>query len=229
MKNLILLTSILVAWTLSLTAQTTREQADTIVINYLQNKNIDYTFLHVNLNEPNAAGITITTSKGETFTAKYACWAYYLNDSISLRCRYLFVKEDNGNLLEVIANNDYKEYDSTLWEIFKGNDPLSLVEGKENITYLLYPNPTTGQLTISLPNPSFGGAFEVENVEIYDIVGKCVQSAPFNSPEGGKLPSFGGAGGGEISIDISHLPNGMYILKIHDINKQISVFKILKN
>jgi len=40
-----------------------------------------------------------------------------------------------------------------------------------------------------------------------------MMQAPLNPPEGGKLPSFGEAGGGSI-IDVSHLAKGMYFLKI---------------
>ena len=54
----------------------------------------------------------------------------------------------------------------------------------------------------------------IENIEIYDILGR---KAPLTPPEGGKqlpygqkLPSFGGAG---FTIDISHLANGLYFLK----------------
>jgi len=50
-------------------------------------------------------------------------------------------------------------------------------------------------------------------IEIYNVVGQKLLSAPFNSPKGGKLPSFGGAGGG-LTIDVSHLAKGMYFLKI---------------
>ena len=79
----------------------------------------------------------------------------------------------------------------------------------------IFPNPTTGQLTISLPNPSEGGAYDAQEVEIYDVVGQLMQSAPFNSPEGGKYsPPSEGLGEATIKIDISHLAAGMYFLKI---------------
>jgi hypothetical protein len=76
----------------------------------------------------------------------------------------------------------------------------------------VYPNPANTELRIHLPNPSERGAY-MENIEIYNVMGQKLL-APFNSPEGGKLPSFGGAGGGEIVIDISHLAKGMYFLKV---------------
>jgi len=54
---------------------------------------------------------------------------------------------------------------------------------------------------------------ESTTIEIYNVMRQKLLSAPFNSPEGGKLPSFGGAGGGS-TIDVSHLASGMYFLKI---------------
>jgi hypothetical protein len=69
-------------------------------------------------------------------------------------------------------------------------------------------------------NPSEGGANTAEDIEIYNVVG---QKAPFNSPEGGKYsPPWKlsvaevseGLGEATITIDISHLPAGMYFLKI---------------
>ena len=76
--------------------------------------------------------------------------------------------------------------------------------------FKVYPNPTTNQLKIT--------NYELrENTEyqIYSVVGQVVMEgkAPLSPPEGGKLPSFGGAGGGLI-IDVSHLASGMYFLKV---------------
>ena len=71
---------------------------------------------------------------------------------------------------------------------------------------IIYPNPTTGQLTIR--------NYELEidnfNCEIYDIIGHCVaQFSIINSP---------------FSIDISHLQAGIYYLKIGN-----ETVKIIKN
>ena len=95
--------------------------------------------------------------------------------------------------------------------------PLSisnLQEYKDSFVKI-YPNPTTGQLRID------NGQWTIDNVELFDVYGR---KAPFNSHEGGRLPSFGGAGGGGspfeggrgMSIDISHLPSGVYFLKINN-------------
>jgi len=98
---------------------------------------------------------------------------------------------------------------------------VDIAEAKEE-NFTIYPNPTTGQLTISLPNPSEGGAYTVENIEIYNVVGQLMMQVPLNPPKGGKLlPSFGGAGGGLI-IDVSHLPSGIYFIRINNkINKLV--------
>lgn len=69
----------------------------------------------------------------------------------------------------------------------------------------VYPNPTTGKLIIN------NEGLTIENIEIYDVVGRLLQSKIVN------LQS-------EIVLDISHLANGIYYLKIDDF-----VYKIIKN
>ena len=76
------------------------------------------------------------------------------------------------------------------------------IESITNDELRVYPNPTTGELKIE------NGKLKIENVEIFDVMGR---KAPLNPPEGGRLPSFGGVGGG---FDISHLPSGIYFVRI---------------
>ena len=59
----------------------------------------------------------------------------------------------------------------------------------------IYPNPTTGELRIE------NGEFKIENVEIFDIYGRTLLSLP-------SLKSF------ETTLNISHLPTGLYFVKI---------------
>jgi len=68
----------------------------------------------------------------------------------------------------------------------------------------IFPNPTTGQLTIN------NEQLTIKNVEIFDVIGQKVnhQSSIVNC---------------QLSIDISHLANGMYFLKIDN-----KIFKIIK-
>ena len=94
------------------------------------------------------------------------------------------------------------------------NSIRSLEEKKIKI----YPNPTNSQLRIE--------NYELRDGEIaiYDIVGR---KAPLNPPERGKQSrdySPPSEGLGEAVIDISHLANGLYLLKIGS-----KTFKIIKN
>jgi len=84
----------------------------------------------------------------------------------------------------------------------------------------VFPNPTSGQLRVT--------SYKLQEntiIEIYDVLGR---KAPFNSPEGGKLPSFGEVGGGSIVIDVKHLPSGMYFLKVQT-SEGVITNKIIKN
>jgi len=69
----------------------------------------------------------------------------------------------------------------------------------------IYPNPTNGQLTIN------NEQLTIKNVELFDFVGK-------------KLVSQFTIHNSLIEIDISHLANGMYFLKVDN-----KMFKIIKN
>ena len=70
-----------------------------------------------------------------------------------------------------------------------------------NTNYVIYPNPTTGKLTIRNEKS------EVRNVEIYDIYGKKLSHFTFHNSH--------------FTIDISHLANGMYFLKIGNFVQKI--------
>ena len=83
------------------------------------------------------------------------------------------------------------------------------IEGNENLEennneIKIYPNPTTGEIVVS-------GQLSDVSVEVFDIVGKKQES---RKSEIGKS---------EIEIDISHLSNGIYFLKIDN-----KMYKIIK-
>ena len=206
MKKLRILTLFLVAWSASLSAQVTREQADEIVLNHLQNDAVQSEFLYVNVSTPAAEGISITTSNEETFQAKYACWAYYLNENEQSQCRYLFVKEDNGNLLEVIANGDVGQSDLTQWKSMD-EDPVGLMEREENTIRLLYPNPVDDWLTL----PCTG---ERTRVEIHDVKGVRL----FSDVLSGKDTHL---------LDVSFLNAGVYTVSVQ--GETSVVYKVIKN
>jgi hypothetical protein len=203
MKKTIVLMSVLFVWGTSIFAQITREQADNIVKEYLQNELIEYDILYVHTDEPSQEGITITTSNEEIFTAKYACWTYFVDETEFSKRRYLFIKGDDGNILEVIANND-TDFDETYWIPVETS---SIVDQKENTISLIYPNPTTGQLTIE------NGELRMEDIEIFDVFGRNVWGNRHVSPD--------------TTIDISHFPVGIYLLKIKTETSMI-IQKVIK-
>jgi hypothetical protein len=81
---------------------------------------------------------------------------------------------------------------------------VGIAEATHALTLRVYPNPTSNQLRIENYELRMG------DIAIYDVVGKLQQSKIVN------LQS-------EISIDISHLANGLYFLKVGD--KTVKVIK----
>jgi len=67
------------------------------------------------------------------------------------------------------------------------------IETNEVITINVYPNPTTGKLRIE------SGELRIENIVIYDVFGKIQRIESWKT---------------ESAIDISHLPVGVYFVKI---------------
>jgi len=130
--------------------------------------------------------------------------------------------------LTATANEGY-EFDH--WEVISGDITITdnkFIMPNEDVRVKAYfketndgiVGATSGCPLQAYPNPAkdilhivSAGANNYSPVQIYNIAGQSVMIAPLNPPKGGKLPSFGGVGGG-ITIDISHLANGLYFLKI---------------
>jgi PKD repeat protein len=83
---------------------------------------------------------------------------------------------------------------------------------------VIYPNPTGGQL--NLPNPSKGGAYKA--IEIFDMMGRT----PLSPLKGGISSLSFGEGSG-VRLDISHLPAGIYFIRIQTDNEVVTK-KIVK-
>ena len=220
MKKIFIPMIVLLAWATSLSAQITREQADEIVINYLESEGVplNYFLLYVNADTPNEGGFSLTTSNGETVKAKYACWVYCGNRLYYSPCddpdcpqyvpphpsmigyRYIFVKEDNGSLMEIITSEDTNQ-DLNSWT--KVNVPSGIVEAKES-NKSLYPNPVNDLLTL----PCNG---ESTRFEIYDLKGTRL---------------FTGTLSGEnvCQLDVSFLSAGVYLVKVGG-----ETYKIIKS
>ena len=156
MKTKFLSVLLLIACTTSLFAQITREQADSIVLKHIKNEITTPYLLYVNVNAPSDEGVALTTYNEENMKVKYACWAYYLNEhpetTAPSRHRYLFVKENDGNLLEVVTYNDLVPDGLAQWMHVP---PLGIVE-TEKTDVRIYPNPTTGVFNVQ------GSKFKVQ-------------------------------------------------------------------
>jgi len=81
------------------------------------------------------------------------------------------------------------------------------------IDFIIYPNPTTGQLKIK--NYKLKG---IEKIEIFDVFGRVVHSC---------LRAFAPSCN-EIVLDISHLPKGVYTANVTSNGKVIGTNKIVK-
>jgi len=210
MKKITLSILALIACTASLFAQITREQADEIAINHLKSGGMlpsSQFMLFVNDNAPNENGFVITTYRGETVRAKYACWVYLITKggvqptiALPLQQIYLLVKEDNGSLLEVITSNNVNPYLSSWTEI---KVPTGITEPKENLKSL-YPNPVNDLLTLPVNGKNV-------RVEIYDL-------------KGSRLFSELLSGEGACQLNVSFLNPGIYMVNVSG-----ETYKIIKN
>ena len=90
-------------------------------------------------------------------------------------------------------------------------DPVNFIENFESSEISVYPNPTNGQITVQTertPSP--------QNIQIYDISGRIVETQ--------LIASLRNENENNITIDISHLQQGIYFLKIEN-----KITKIIKN
>jgi len=188
MKTRIILTSIFAVLSATLFAQTiTQEQADAIVQQYANSEVPQSTALYANIAAPSEEGVAITTSNEESFTAKYACWAYCIEEP-ALR-RYIFVNKMGGSILEVVANNDISPLEAESWEAM---DMTGLANSKANPKQL-YPNPVGDILILPCTANS--------RVEIYDLKGTRLFSGMLS-------------GEGNCQLNVSFLNTGVYMVNV---------------
>ncbi|MDR2971258.1 MAG: T9SS type A sorting domain-containing protein [Bacteroidales bacterium] len=178
---------ILFVCAISLQAQITQEQAKTIVLEYLQNEVTPSYFLYTNAQEPSEENIVLTTLNEEIIEIEYACWAFYLNEHPNLNApcqhRYLFVKEDDGNLLELITSNDLGPTDLTEWT-------------------LVYVSPEYMDATLSNLSISVGALEPVFSNDIYNYVVNLVEKEEITITATPANPSAIVSGAGTFPLEI---------------------------
>ena len=152
----------------------------------------------------------------ESVSGTYTQNRQSINGCDSVVCLMLYVSKDTFQIFDTISQGDtYLQYgfnvsESGIYEQHLQNcfgcDSTVILHltvygvgiGQLRITNYelqVYPNPANGQLRI------INYELREENIQIYDVVGRLLQSTIVN------LQS-------EITIDISHLANGMYYLKV---------------
>jgi hypothetical protein len=106
MKKLLLFFALPLASFLTLSAQITQQEADSIALHHLLCD--EYIFELFAMEEMQADGFIFYSSIGENLKFSYPCWVYYVQHSLHPKKNgnYLIVKESNGNILEINANND---------------------------------------------------------------------------------------------------------------------------
>ena len=114
MKKLFLLPIASLVYMTTLSAQISQEQADGIVIERLSNETKPYC---VYAKEDVQTNFEVTTATDETLELSYPAWVYYVSYSGETSGKYLIVKENNGNLLEINTKNDEGPDDLENWRI----------------------------------------------------------------------------------------------------------------
>ena len=203
-KKLIIFLTFFIFCTVPMTAQISQEEANEIVQAHLLNEQLDFKF-YFNTNSPNDKALEIKTTQQESVKIKYACFAYFLKEtddaSEPAQCRYLFVKTDSGNLLEIITTNDLGPEDITHWVT------LGLDNGWVR-TFLPYPNPVDEWLNV----PTKGVR---TTIQVFDLNGSLILSETVSEKEVHQL-------------NVSSLNAGIYILRINNETEKFN-YKFIKN
>jgi len=139
-----------------------------------------------------------------TSSAAHSYQWYFNNSPISGATNQTYSYTQNGVYFVEIANAEGCTAKSD--EITIDNVGIKNYELR-NTNYVIYPNPTTGRLTINCEDK---GACPL--VKVYNVAGQVVYTSTVSA-----LST-------ETTIDISHLANGLYFLKVDN-----KMFKIIKN
>ena len=81
----------------------------------------------------------------------------------------------------------------------------------------IYPNPTTGTVTIELSTET---ATQKPEIQVFDVYGRALQVVNDADARGASLQT--------VEIDLSRYPTGIYLIKVIDNGKVMDVGKVLK-
>ncbi|MCL2040844.1 MAG: S8 family serine peptidase [Bacteroidales bacterium] len=144
------------------------------------------------------------TSLSSPITAgMVACLLQMFPDTNPMELRDMIQKSAN------YYNNPTPKMGYGIPDFAKAAGLVSISEIADGSSIIIYPNPTSGELRVE------SGELRVESVEIFDVFGRNVSrlTSHISHP---------------ISIDISHLPAGVYFLRIQTENNVVTR-KVIKN
>jgi len=130
---------------------------------------------------------------------------YYLSAAVF----YAVIKHKCTIKVPTNSVSDYKNAEE--WKKFNivGIEETGIVEADNQLSLQVYPNPTSGEIQVT------SCELQVTSVEVFDVFGRRMDIG---------LPSFGGIRG----CDISHLPAGIYFIRIQT-EKGAVTKKVVKN
>ena len=149
----------------------------------------------------------ITNNRNELTSSGAYTYQWYFNDTLVLGAnKQTYICTQNG-IYFVEITNEYgcKAKSDTINITDVGINEWTIENGQLKI----YPNPTNGQLTTLINREQL----TINNIEIFDVAGRKVETLRATSLQNNT-----------ITIDISHLANGTYFLKINN-----QIIKIIKN
>jgi len=130
-------------------------------------------------------------SYGDAMATAPDCYTYQSTLIASPESGYIFDKWNDGdtnNPRTIIVSSD-----TSFTAIFK--DAINITEQYINNHFIIYPNPTNNHITLD------NGQELMKEVYLYDVMGRKVQHFPVNAPS--------------TTVNVSNLPNGIYVVKIN--------------
>ncbi len=171
------------------------------------NSNGDALLQWSNSPDPNILGYHVYESSSELGKFERITNSPLTGNSLILS-NYLNSKWYIVKAVKVFTSGCGQFIQASLGTEIQGNLSLNLSEFSSELSVAIYPNPAADLVSISSPN-------DIKSIVLYSVMGEKV----FNLECHGK----------EVKMDISHLPENLYIAKIKDIDGNEGVFKLVKS
>jgi len=155
--------------------------------------------------------VLLAHPNGQMYQLEKGTSAYATIENLANSNYTTFIGSQAAHLLEYLSGERIEEVEPITLKSSYVSAPIEEVVTSKNNDVIIYPNPTSGVLTIEL---LLANRDEVASVLILDGVGKVVQKAVVSNAK-----SY---------IDISNLANGVYFLRVEGGNGLSVMKKIIK-